>query len=301
MLATLVACGGGGGGGGGVLAPAPAPSDPDTGAGNGPGQSAPGPGFSTVGPNETLVMEGKSAWVFGRSSGTEITSLHTGPIDDAAVKFSYDETRDLSAIQVTTPQASFTFDRSAGHTVRCDGSGVCEAENLAAGTSALAVDPNVVGWSYQSFGVWGTTDLNSGPWNLNAISAGIPTSGSALPSTGAATFRGIALGVLINTAGVHATTAMMKADVNFGSRSILFSTADTKIAGSPNAELDLSGTMSYAQGVNAFSGTVRSANGQLNGQGAGRFFGPAAEEIGGVYSLGGSDMTRMIGGFGGKR
>ena len=94
----------------------------------------------------------------------------------------------------------------------------------------------------------------------------------------------------------------MKADVNFGSRSILFSTASTKIAGTPNAGFDLSGTMTYAQGVNAFSGTVRSVNGQLAGQGAGRFFGPTAQEIGGVYSLHSLGTTGvMIGAFGGKR
>lgn len=94
----------------------------------------------------------------------------------------------------------------------------------------------------------------------------------------------------------------MKADVNFGSRSVLFSTASTKIAGTPNAGFDLSGTMTYAQGVNAFSGAVRSVNGQLAGKGTGRFFGPAAQEIGGVYSLHGQNVFMgMIGGFGGKR
>ncbi len=305
-LATMVACGGGGGGGG-VLAPVPAPFDTDTGAGNepGPGQppgTAPGPGFSTVRPNETLVMEGKAALLTGNSSATGITGFGTGSAHDATVKFSYDGSRDLRAIEAMTPLHSFKFDRGAGHTVRCDGGGVCEAENLAAGTSAVVVDPNVLGWSYQSFGIWGTTDLSSGPWNLNAISAGMPTSGSALPSTGTATFRGIAVGVFVDTASVHATTATMRADVNFGSRSILFSTANTKIASTPNAGFDLSGTLTYAPGVNAFKGTVRSSNQQLIGESAGRFFGPAAEEIGGVYSLHSStNFMGMIGGFGGKR
>jgi transferrin binding protein len=303
MLATMVACGGGGGGGG-VLAPATAPSDTSAGNGPGPGQppgNAPGPGFSTVGPNETLVMEGTAALLSGNSSGTGITGFGTGPVYDATAKFSYDGTRDLSAMEAMTPSYSFRFDRSAGHTVRCDGGGVCEAENLAAGTSAVVVDPNVVGWSYQSLGVWGTTELSSGRWNLTAISAGLPTSGSALPSTGTATFRGIAVGAFVDTANVRATTATMRADVNFGSRSVLFSTASTKIAGTPNAGFDLSGTMTYAQGVNAFSGTLRSVNGQMNGQAAGRFFGPAAQEIGGVYALHGSSFMGMIGGFGGKR
>jgi hypothetical protein len=59
--------------------------------------------------------------------------------------------------------------------------------------------------------------------------------------------------------------------------------------------------LSYAQGVNSFSGGLTTANGALNGQGTGRFYGPSAQEIGGVYSLSGSGLSRLIGGFGGKR
>lgn len=76
--------------------------------------------------------------------------------------------------------------------------------------------------------------------------------------------------------------------MNFGSRSIQFSTSDTKIARTAEPGFDLNGNLSYAPGINAFSGSVQTNNGQQSGQGAGRFYGPAAQEIGGVYSLQGS-------------
>ena len=294
VSATLGACGGGGGGGG---------------VANPSAIEVPLTSFAVVAPNQTVVMEGTSATMTGTATqsggATVITSAERSPIDTASVKFSYDSARALSAINVSTPQASFSFDRNAGHTVSCSGSGTCRAENPT--VDALVVDPTVAGWNYQSFGVWGT-ELSATTWQLGAISAGSPTSGAALPTTGTATFTGIASGIYVDLAGTpYATIAGMSAAVDFGSRSIQFSTSDTRLSNSntdartTDNGLNLSGTLSYAQGVNSFSGAVGTQNLQLSGQGAGRFYGPAAEEIGGVYSLQGNGVSRMLGGFGGKR
>jgi hypothetical protein len=47
---------------------------------------------------------------------------------------------------------------------------------------------------------------------------------------------------------------------------------------------------------------VTTANTQLTGTATGRFYGPLAEEIGGVYSLNGAGpLQSMGGGFGGKK
>ena len=69
--------------------------------------------------------------------------------------------------------------------------------------------------------------------------------------------------------------------------------------GIANTGLNLTGNFSYPAGTNFFFGTVTSANG-MSGSGAGRFYGPAAQEIGGVYNLSGT-VGQMIGSFGGKQ
>ena len=99
----------------------------------------------------------------------------------------------------------------------------------------------------------------------------------------------------------------MSANVDFNGRNIQFSTSGTGLLNANTAVqttdngLNLSGALSYAPGANSFSGALQTTNGALTGQGSGRFYGPSAGEMGGVYSLSGAGVTRMIGGFGGKR
>ncbi|HEX5477193.1 MAG TPA: hypothetical protein VFX09_05000, partial [Burkholderiales bacterium] len=62
------------------------------------------------------------------------------------------------------------------------------------------------------------------------------------------------------------------------------------------------GTLTYTNGINHFSGPVITGGATpLTGNATGRFYGPSVEEIGGVYSLSGTGLSRMLGGFGGKR
>jgi hypothetical protein len=297
MLAMLGACGGGGGGGGGtVVVPGPSAIE------------VPLSSFAAIAPNQTVVMQGTSVTLTGSSttSGgiTTVTSANASPIDNATVKFSYDSARTLSAITIHTPQGSFTFDRIApDQTGVCSGKGSCRAEN--ATMAVVAVDPVIAGWNYQSLGIWGT-DFGPAAWTFGAISAGSPTSGPAVPTTGSAVFNGLAVGMYFDAAGTpYATSAKMSANANFGSRSIQFSTSETTLTKNKvdtlNNNLNLSGTLTYAPGVNSFSGSLQTSNSQLNGQGAGRFYGPGAEEMGGVYSLSDGGVNRMFGGFGAKR
>lgn len=296
VFAMLGACGGGGGGGGGVIVPEPPPAS-----------------FSSAGPNQAIVMQGHSVALNATASGSgdsiTVTPVGEAVIDPATVTFSFDSASQLSGVSLTTPQASLSFDRNnPEHTLECRSSGLCLAENPTA--LALTVDPSAIGWNYQTFGIWA---LETGPdsGKLGSVSVGGPTSGNSLPTTGTATFNGLAGGLYIDGGGtLWGTLAAMKADVNFESRNILFSTSNTrrgntaedaKLGGIRDDDLNLSGTLSYAQGVNNFSGSLQTQNSQLSGQGAGRFYGPKAEEIGGVYSLSGSGVSRMIGGFGGKR
>lgn len=306
IMAMLAACSSGGGGGAVIV-----PSPPE----NGPSESGPSrtevplASFAAVAPNQTVVMEGTSASLSGTwttfGGAPAVQSVERGPLDTATVRFGYDSAKALTSISVTTSLTSFSFDRNApGHSLSCSGA-VCSAENPT--TSAIAIDPLAVGWNYQSFGVWG---MDTGPtsWNLGAVSAGSPTSDNSLPLSGSANFIGIASGFYSDLVGwLYGTTANMNALVDFGSRRIQFSTSNTSLVNTTtnvrttDNGLNMSGTLVYAPGVNSFSGPVTTQNGLLGGQSAGRFYGPKAEEIGGVYSLRGTGDASMVGAFGGKR
>ena len=72
------------------------------------------------------------------------------------------------------------------------------------------------------------------------------------------------------------------------------------------AFLNLNGTLAYAQGSNQFTGNVTAPGVALHGSATGRFYGPAAQELGGTYRLTpddpfGNPRATMMGGFGGKR
>jgi hypothetical protein len=98
----------------------------------------------------------------------------------------------------------------------------------------------------------------------------------------------------------------MSAVTDFQNRNIQFSTTGTLLTNTStfvrteNPTLDLRGNWSYAAGTSQFSGGVNTVNGDLTGNASGRFFGPSAQEIGGVYGLSGGGAS-LLGGFGGKR
>jgi hypothetical protein len=169
------------------------------------------------------------------------------------------------------------------------------------------MSPSDLGWNYQTFGVW-KKDLTAPGFQAGAISAGAITPSVALPvGITNAVFEGRARGFFINPTGtLFNTDADMSAITNFSSRNIQFSTINTFLADpntpslpTPAQELNLTGVWNYNLGTSQFSGDVASVNGML-GRASGRFYGPNAEEIGGIYSLTGGGAT-LFGGFGGKR
>jgi hypothetical protein len=86
---------------------------------------------------------------------------------------------------------------------------------------------------------------------------------------------------------LYGTTANMNALVHFGFRTIKFSTSNTTLV---NTTTNVRSTD---------NGPHHVGNARLTR--TGRFYGPTAEEIGGVCSLRGSGSASMVGGFGGKR
>lgn len=285
LLFSLSACGGGGGGGAAAIPEVPFAS------------------FQARQPNQTLVMSGMSQRASGTQSSNLITSVNFGAVDTGAstLKLTFGSFGQIAGIGLTTPQAAFSLNVRDGVSVSCM-TGTCSASNS---TSSIAIiDPTVLGWNYQTFGVW-ARDLSPTTYDTGAISAGNVTPGSAVPLAGTALFNGLATGFYVNNLqSLFATAANMTANVDFAARTVGFATTGTVVVsatGGPavgNASLDLAGTLSYPAGTNQFTGTVTAVG--LSGAANGRFYGPGAEEIGGIYSLTGA-AGNMIGGFGGKR
>lgn len=273
--------------------------------------------FSAVQPNTRVVMSGGiSTTVTGTYVGTlpniTVQSVNA-PVNDLAgvstQKLTYDGNKTLSGMSFSTPSGSASFSRSGGTDWACN-SGVCAAATSSG--LALIIDGTVPvpnGWNYQTFGVWGQT-TSSTAFQAGAISAGAVTPATAVPNVGNALFTGVANGFFVeNVGGLPGIpafmTASMSADVNFGTGNIAFSTTGSMqiplngTAAFSKPTLNMTGTLSYTPGSSSsFSGNVATSG--MSGTATGRFYGPSAQEIGGIFHLGGFDGT-LVGGFGGRR
>jgi hypothetical protein len=165
---------------------------------------------------------------------------------------------------------------------------------------ALAANPYAQGWNYQSFGVWVTDTGNPGAsdYSKGAMSVGAVTPASAIPAAGTAAFNG----QIGYTDGAQTWAAGLTVNVDFGARTASLSSGSFHSADftSPIGTNDtITGSLSYQAGQNALSGTVAGHGVTLNGltgTATARFYGPAAQEIGGVFNMGPN-----IGAFGAKR
>jgi len=316
VTTALGACGTGGGGGGGAPTEIPpAPSQPPAPGQTTQRQTTPPDStprtdvaftsFSAVQPNQNVMMSGSATTISGTQANGAVTSVNPEVNGASTLNLGFDSQRKLTALAISAPEGNVSFDRSAGHSISCSGGGMCSASSPTA--SAVTGDALGNGWNYQTYGVWAVQSIPTS-FVLGGVSAGNATPGNAIPTTGTARFFGNASGYFIDTAGLRSTTsAAMIANVDFQNRAIGFTTIDTTLvnsttgAASSNAELDLSGSLSWAAGLNNFSGRVQTRNNNLDGSASGRFYGPKAEEIGGTYSLSGGPTSRLVGGFGGKQ
>ena len=296
-LAGLTACGGGGGGGGVGVTVTPNFTS-----------------WSAVTAGSTVVVaadsqEGTYTWSpipFG--TGT-VTSVTTGAQQSGAI-FTQSFSAATGLAQTVRFQTasgtdiSFTRGPDMFFTLSINGDfwGVESAD----GTKyALMADPILIGWDYQSFGVW-TTGAGTGSGTHGMASAGSPTPAGSIPASGTAIYFGYAGGRHVASDGsTYFTLANMQTSANFATRQLTFTTNSTEqtanlITSAPNLSLNMNGSLSYVAGSNQFSGTVTTVGG-MTGSAKGRFFGPTAQEIGGTFSVTGSGVQAYGGAFGGAR
>jgi hypothetical protein len=295
-VASLTGCGGGGGGGVGVTVT--------------PNFTA----WSTVVAGSTVVASGDSqqgtyTWTpAGIVNGT-VTSVTVDAQQSGAIfteSFSASTGLAQTVRFQTTSGTDISFTRGTDNffvlTINSDFWAVESAD----GTKyALMADPILNGFEYQSFGIW-TTGAGTGSGTHGAASVGAPTPAGSIPTSGIFTYNGVAGGRHVAGNGSsYFTLANMNTTVNFATRQLSFMTSFSEqtpdlVSSAFNSSLDMTGTLSYVAGSNQFSGAVTSANG-MTGTAKGRFYGPAAQEIGGSFSVHGPGVQSYGGAFGGAR
>jgi hypothetical protein len=256
----------------------------------------------------TTTINGKSVSAgYSRTSVSNATSPKTG----ATYKITTNSLGQATGIAVKSASGSQASFNATSSTYILGGGSVYAYRSSNGLQNALAVNPSYFGWSYQSFGVWNNASSN-GSGTVSAGTFGnVITSGASIPKTGSATFYGVAGGMAaVGSNNAFYVTADMMATTNFATRSILFSTYNSAASSTPGgfysyvSGLNLSGTLTYASNTNSFSGTVSNAGGggipATSGTASGQFYGPSAQEIGGVFALK-TGNAGYIGGFGGKR
>jgi hypothetical protein len=163
------------------------------------------------------------------------------------------------------------------------------------------------GYSYVNAGIWSQATSNGVLQSVTAFSSGYETPASAVPTTGSATFAGYASGEVYKPAsgaisGTYVDGAANLA-VNFASGQVTGALTQMQEEGrvAPTGPVpwnSVSLNASIAAGTNRFSGTTAatsapgtgsSLSASATGHVDGAFYGPAAQNIGAVWSL--SDST----------
>ena len=170
----------------------------------------------------------------------------------------------------------------------------------------MIANPYAQGWNYQSFGVWNTQAMGGG--SITSSSFGAATPASAVPSTGTASFVGKLGGIYVSPAGeASMASADVRVNADFGNRSLSFASQGTRLtqdlkASTAAPQLNLGGTLRYAPATNTFSGTLTNAGGTMSGSSTGRYYGPAAQELGGVFAVKSANTAETFtGAYGGRR
>jgi len=291
-----------------------------TGCSGGGGSSVnSGPSFtrwSDIDPPETVTVGGLSleADYVAPAPDYTVTQI-TDPVisTSSSASITYDADGLITRISVTTPSGTVTWDEAAGDSIDSTDPYAVAAVSADESAVAIAINPLPIGWDYQTFGAW-ETGRGAGAGTVGAISIGAPTAGSAIPTVGSATFLGATLGAYVNADGRdYLTASSLAVNADFVNRSLEFNSFNTRtidpVTGDSALEpgLALSGTLSYAAGVNAFSGNLTAAGSAsvspMTGTSQGRFYGPNAEELGGVFAVkaGGDSVESYGGAYGAAR
>ncbi|OYZ25507.1 MAG: hypothetical protein B7X82_10470 [Hydrogenophilales bacterium 17-64-65] len=263
-------------------------------------------------PGVEYKADGLGQEVTGTASGGQFVAISpSGVTDGYSAYLTFDSAFELTKLALTTPDPSLVvLDKTAAGTTFADltlSPGTIPQFVGARNSTSVAVmaKPIDLGWDYQTFGIWETGRDSLTSRKFGAMSVG-NNAGTAIPGSGTATFAGYATGSYVSPAGTGTTVfADLTVDADFGTQTLIFKADNTQTSSdwvtfTPNNNLNLNGTLSYAAGTNRFTGTVNSVGG-LTGNSTGQFYGPNAEELGGVFLLQGGGVETYAGAYGAKQ
>ena len=294
IIALLSGCGGGGGGGSSLTQITFSDWD------------------SITKPSQ-VNLEGLSV-DFSYTAGSKVSTITNKGVDStttASVNYRTNDT--ISKVSFTSQNGTVTFNEDGTDTIGDTGT-TLYGYNQAGSNFLLAANPlnSSVDWNYQTFGIW-ETGRGTGSGTAGGISVGAATDGSSIPTSGTATYSGYIGGVLVDYDGDDfITRGRVSLGADFTNRTLTFATTSTDyispVASTPtwrsDSNLNISnatGTkLSWSAATNSFTGNVVDGN-SLSGTVTGKFYGPAAEEVGGIYNISGSGLNRHAGAFGAKR
>jgi hypothetical protein len=273
-ILTLCACGGGGGGGGGGT-PTTTPNDvigvpiPST--------------FQGPSDTQTYGLATATGSILNNTfSGAD--TLQSSGASGATVTLVTNERNEVTQFTLTAPGLNETF--TVDDVVPI-------ADTLSHGDLATAlrrIDQGeiIVGTdvlSYSAFGVWASTDGDITNVTAAVFATGRETPLASMPLTGAATYNGRTIGVggtpQLLTAFTFGGNAAVTANFAAGTVTTAFTGLQTQgISSGANGALpDINGAGLITG--NSF-GSALASNG-FTGNAIGRFYGPAAEEVAGVW------------------
>lgn len=158
--------------------------------------------------------------------------------------------------------------------------------NLGAGNPLIVL-------SYVDYGQWRRTSPGTGGSNVNDtyLVFGNRTPAASVPKTGSGSYTTIVDGTFVNKNGVYAVSGSGTFTANFGANSIAYNQTATGSRESGGSSINfgtLTGAGSISTTSRGFAGT-----GTANAEGYkldvnGNFYGPAAQELGGVFKLSGN-------------
>jgi hypothetical protein len=151
--------------------------------------------------------------------------------------------------------------------------------------------------SYVDYGQWRRATLvTGGTTNINDtyVVFGSKTPGASVPLSGTATYSTVLDGTFVNTTGNYAVSGTGGLTANFGAGTIAYNATASATPETTGVAFSF-GTMTGA-GMIAFRSAGFSGTGTTNGSGYsmdvwGNFYGPAVDEVGGLFRIRGNGGT----------
>jgi hypothetical protein len=207
----------------------------------------------------------------------------------AGSQFVYDATTNTFTVRDAQTGAKSTFGVANEDTTASNAEFLVFSKNGGSETFRLlnrgASNP-VIQLTYVLYGEWTRSSTANGATSVNDtfLVGGSKTPASSMPRTGSASYTTMYDGTFVDGNGAHALNGSGGITANFGAGSLNYTAS---INGVPSGSLAFTGTGSIDSKNSAFSST--SSSGGYSFSQNGIFYGPKANEIGGLFRLSGGN------------